>query len=189
VVELFSSDGPRRIFFQADGTEITPGDVSATGGLLRQKPDITAADGVSVTGVGVFPSPFFGTSAAAPHAAAIAGLLKSANSSFTPAQIRMALTGSAIDIEGPGVDRDSGAGIIDAFAALQALGVPGFANLELGEFTATENPGDGNGQLDPGESGKIDIQLKNSGVLDATGITATLTTSTPGVTITQGTSA
>jgi hypothetical protein len=189
VVELFSSDGPRRIFFQADGTEITPGDVSATGGLLRQKPDITAADGVSVTGVGGFPSPFFGTSAAAPHAAAIAGLLKSANSSFTPTQIRMALTGSAIDIEGPGVDRDSGAGIIDAFAALQALGVPGFANLELGAFTATENPGDGNGQLDPGESAKIDIQLKNTGVLDATGITATLTTSTPGVTITQGTSA
>jgi hypothetical protein len=189
VVETFSSDGPRRVFFQADGTAITPGDVSATGGLLRQKPDITAADGVSVTGVGGFPSPFFGTSAAAPHAAAIAGLLKSANPSFTPAQIRMALTGSAIDIEGPGVDRDSGAGIIDAFAALQALGVPGFANLELGAFTATENSGDGNGRIDPGESAKIDIQLKNSGVLNATGVTATLTTSTPGVTITQGTSA
>src|SRR5262245_34675008 len=188
-VETFSSDGPRRIFFQADGTPITPGDFSATGGLLRQKPDITAADGVSVTGVGGFPSPFFGTSAAAPHAAAIAGLLKSANPSFTPAQIRAALTGSAIDIEGPGVDRDSGAGIIDAFAALQALGVPGFANLELGAFTATENSGDGNGQIDPGESAKIDIQLKNTGVLGATGVTATLTSSTPGVTIAQGTSA
>src|SRR5262249_10697746 len=91
VVERFSSDGPRRIFFQADGTPITPGDFSATGGLLRQKPDITAADGVSITGVGGFPSPFFGTSAAAPHAAAIAALLKSANPSFTPAQIRAAL--------------------------------------------------------------------------------------------------
>jgi hypothetical protein len=189
VVETFSSDGPRRIFYQADGTPITPGDVSATGGTLRQKPDITAADGVSVTGVGGFPSPFFGTSAAAPHAAAIAGLLKSANSSFTPAQIRAALTGSAIDIEGPGVDRDSGAGIIDAFAALQFLGVPGFANVQLGAFTATENPGDGDGRIEPGESAKIDIQLKNTGVLDATGIMATLTTSTPGVTITQGTSA
>ncbi len=189
VVETFSSDGPRRIFFQADGTAITPGNFLATGGLLRQKPDITAADGVSVTGVGGFPSPFFGTSAAAPHAAAIAGLLKSADPSFTPAQIRLALTGSAIDIEGPGVDRDSGAGIIDAFAALQALGVPGFANLELGAVTATENSGDGDGQIEPGESGKIDIQLKNTGVLGATGITATLTTSTPGVTITQGTSA
>src|SRR5262249_54727761 len=43
---------------------------------------------------------------------------------FTPAQIRAALIGSAIDIEAPGVDRDSGAGIIDAVAALQAIGVP-----------------------------------------------------------------
>jgi len=124
VVELFSSDGPRRVFYRADGTPITPGNFSSTGGLLRQKPDITAADGVSVTGVGGFPSPFFGTSAAAPHAAAIAGLLKSASPSSTPAQIRAALTGSAIDIEAPGVDRDSGAGIIDTIAALQALGVP-----------------------------------------------------------------
>src|SRR5262249_14850222 len=83
----------------------------------------------------------------------------------------------------------AGAGIIDAFAALQALGVPGFANLELAAFTATENSGDGNGRIDPGESARIDIQLKNSGVLSATGITATLTTSTPGVTITQGAAA
>lgn len=185
VVENFSSDGPRRIFYQADGTPITPGDFLATGGLLRQKPDITAADGVAVTGVGGFPSPFFGTSAAAPHAAAIAGLLKSANPSFTPAQIRAALTGSAIDIEGPGVDRDSGAGIIDAFAALQFLGVPGFANIELGAVTASENPGDGNGQIDAGEGARLAIPLKNSGVLDATGVTASLTTSTPGVIITQ----
>jgi hypothetical protein len=179
VVEAFSSDGPRRIFFQADGTPITPGDVSATGGLVRQKPDITAADGVSVTGVGGFGSPFFGTSAAAPHAGAIAALLKSANPSFTPAQIRTALTSTAIDIEAPGVDRDSGAGIIDAFAALQFLGVPGFANIELGAVTETENTGG---------SARLDIQLKNTGVLDATSITAALTTSTPGVTITQGAS-
>ncbi|HEY7181700.1 MAG TPA: post-COAP-1 domain-containing protein, partial [Blastocatellia bacterium] len=185
VVETFSSDGPRRVFFQADGTPITPGDFLATGGLLRQKPDITAADGVSVTGVGGFGSPFFGTSAAAPHAGAIAGLLKSANPSFTPAQIRAALTGSAIDIEAPGVDRDSGAGIIDAFAALQFLGVPGFANVELGAVAASENPGDGNGQIDAGEGARLAIQLKNSGVLDATGVTATLATSTPGVIITQ----
>src|SRR5262249_52993836 len=50
-IETFSSDGPRRLFFQPNGTPFTPGDSSATGGILRQKPDITAADGVSVTGV------------------------------------------------------------------------------------------------------------------------------------------
>jgi len=188
-VELFSSDGPRRIFYNANSTPITPGDVSSTGGTLLQKPDITAADGVMVTGVGGFPSPFFGTSAAAPHAAAIAGLIKSAGS-FTNAQIRTALTSTAIDIEAAGVDRDAGAGIVMAFEALNSLGVPGQANLELGTVTAMENPGDADGALEPGEGGKLTIQLKNSGVLDATGIIATLTTVTPGVTVTApGTSA
>jgi hypothetical protein len=86
-VECFSSDGPRRILYNANSTPITPGNVSSTGGTLRQKPDITAADGVAVTGVGGFPNPFYGTSAAAPHAGAIAALVKSANPSLTPAQI------------------------------------------------------------------------------------------------------
>ena len=76
VTETFSADGPRRIFFLENGTAITPGNFSSTGGTLRQKPDITAADRVSVTGVGGFPTTFSGTSAAAPHAGAIAGLLK-----------------------------------------------------------------------------------------------------------------
>src|SRR5262245_38436125 len=185
VVETFSSDGPRRIFYQADGTPITPGNFLDTGGLLLQKPDVTAADGVAVTGVGGFPNPFFGTSAAAPHAAAIAGLVKSANPSLTPAQIRTALTSTAIDIEGPGVDRDSGAGILDAFAAVQSMGVPGFDFHYLDEVASTKNSEDGNGQIDPGETGNLAIQLKNNGVLGATGITATLTTSTPGVIINQ----
>ena len=49
VVEQFSSDGLRRIFYNADGTAITPGNVSSTGGQLLQKPDVTAADGVTTT--------------------------------------------------------------------------------------------------------------------------------------------
>ncbi len=40
----------------------------------RTKPDISAIDGVSVSGAGRFPRPFFGTSAAAPHVAGIAAL-------------------------------------------------------------------------------------------------------------------
>lgn len=41
----------------------------------RTKPDVTAIDGVSVTGAGSFENPFYGTSAAAPHAAGVAALL------------------------------------------------------------------------------------------------------------------
>ncbi len=185
VLETFSSDGPRRVFFQANGTPYTPGNVSATGGVVRQKPDITAADGVAVTGVGGFGSPFFGTSAAAPHAAAIAGLIKSAGA-FTNAQVRTALTSTAIDIEAPGVDRDSGAGIIMALEALKSLNPPGGkAYLSLGTITVSEVVGNGNGVIEPGETGALLLPLTNVGVLTATNVQATLSTTTPGITITK----
>ena len=184
VLETFSSDGPRRVFYQANGTPYTPGNFSATGGTLRQKPDITAADGVAVTGVGGFGSPFFGTSAAAPHAAAIAGLLKSAGA-FTNAQVRTALTSTAIDIETPGVDRDSGAGIVMALEALKSLNVPGKAFLSLGTITVSEVVGNGNGVIEPGETGALLLPLTNAGVVTATNVQATLSTATPGITVLQ----
>jgi hypothetical protein len=183
--EFFSSDGLRHIFFNGDSTAITPGNFSATGGTTLNKPDITAADGVSVTGVGGFGSPFFGTSAAAPAAAGVAALVLSAKPSLTAAQMRTALTSTAIDISTPGFDRNSGSGIVMALPAINSLGVPGFANPELGIITATENPGNGNGIIERGEGAAILIQLKNmTGVHAATGITATLTSSTPGVVVT-----
>ena len=117
--ELFTSDGPRRIFFNADSSAITPGDFSSTGGLLLQKPDITAADGVACAAPGF--NPFFGTSAAAPHAGAIAALVKSFNPALTPAQIKTILTSTAIDIEAAGWDRDTGFGIVMANQALASL--------------------------------------------------------------------
>ena len=123
VVETFSSDGPRRIFFAGSGAAFTPGNFSSTGGVVLQKPDMTAADGVSVTGAGGFPSPFFGTSAAAPHAAAIAALVWSRNLGLTASQVRAFLLLSAIDIETPGVDRDAGFGIVMADTAV-ALAPP-----------------------------------------------------------------
>lgn len=117
-VELFSSDGPRRIFYNPAGTALTPGNFSSTGGVLLQKPDLAAADGVSVFVAGF--SPFFGTSAAAPHAAAIAALLKSYHSSLTPAQIRATLTSSAIEAMATGPDRNAGYGIVMPIPALLA---------------------------------------------------------------------
>ena len=81
-VEPFSSDGPRRMFYDANGNPVTPGDFLSTGGEVRRVPDLTAADGVAVATPAF--NPFFGTSAAAAHAAAIAGLLLSAGAS--PAQ-------------------------------------------------------------------------------------------------------
>ncbi|MBZ5520637.1 MAG: S8 family serine peptidase [Acidobacteriia bacterium] len=184
--EFFSSDGLRHIFFNADSTAITPGDFSATGGSILNKPDITAADGVSVTGVGGFGSPFFGTSAAAPSAASVAALVLSAQPMITAAQMRTALTSTAIDIMAPGFDRDAGNGIVMALPAIQSLGVAGTANPALAVITGNENPGNGNGVIERGEGGILSIQLKNTGgVRAATAVTATLTSSTPGVIITR----
>jgi subtilase family protein len=120
--ERFTSDGQRHMFYNADGTALTPGNVSSTGGATRAKPDITAADGVATSVAGF--QPFYGTSAAAPHAAAIAALLLSGKPTATPAEIRTALVSSAIDLGAPGYDPVTGNGVIMAGPALAALGVP-----------------------------------------------------------------
>ncbi|HEY6393192.1 MAG TPA: S8 family serine peptidase [Bryobacteraceae bacterium] len=118
--EVFSSDGPRKMFFNADGTPITPGNFlfGTNGGTTFQKPDFTAADGVSAKTPGF--NPFFGTSAAAPHAAAVAALVKSAKPSLTGPQIRTILINTALDNMAIGVDRDGGYGIVMAKAAVTA---------------------------------------------------------------------
>jgi len=119
-IEPFSSDGPRKIFYDPDGTEITPGNLlfSTNGGTTLAKPDVTAADGVFTKTPGFLP--FFGTSAAAPHAAAIAALVKSAKPSLTNVQIKTILFTTALDNMAAGVDRDSGWGIVMALPAVQA---------------------------------------------------------------------
>jgi hypothetical protein len=187
--ETFSSDGPRRSFFQGDGTAFTPGNFSSTGGSVFQQPLIAASDGNSVTGVGGFGSPFFGTSCAAPAAAAIAGLIKSANPALTPAQIKTALTSTAIDVEAAGVDRDTGYGVVMPYPAMQSLALAGKAFLEFNGVTATETCCNLNTLIEPGEGGSLLVNLKNTGLANATGITTTLTTSTPSVGVLQTSSA
>jgi subtilase family protein len=185
IVEAFSSDGPRHIFFAANGAPLTAGagNLLAGGGVVLQKPDVTAADGVSVSGVGGFGSPFFGTSAAAPHAAAIAALVKSANPALGAAEIRGVLTSTAIDIETPGIDRDSGAGILMARAAVGATGIAGTAFLQLENAVLAENPGNHDGVVEPGEGAALSLTLKNYGVLPANGIAASISSPTAGITI------
>ena len=119
VTEYFSSDGPRRIFFNADGSEMAAGVRTAPGGTLRQKPVLASSDGITD-----FFNPFYGTSAAAPHAAAIAALVLSANPALQSQPTRMfnLLTGSCIPFDtafGPLPNRDTGYGMLDAYLAVQ----------------------------------------------------------------------
>lgn len=182
-VETFSTDGPRRVFFDAAGNPVTPGNFSSTGGFVRQKPDIAATDGVTTT----LPSnsglnPFYGTSAAAPHAAAIAALLKSYNPLLTSAQVRAILTGTALDNMALGLDQDSGSGIVMAFQALQGAPVPSPLPI-LNVVTNIVTGGNGNGIIDINECDSFALVLSNSGLTNATGVQASITSFTPGVTI------
>jgi len=120
-VESFSSDGPRRIFFESDGTPITPGNFSSTGGRLLAKPDFTAADGVDTTLTPLGLKHFYGTSAAAPHAGAIAALLKAINPKLTNAEIISAMKKTAIHPKVNGDPTDTGAGILRADLAADLI--------------------------------------------------------------------
>lgn len=187
-VELFSSDGGRRVFYNRDGSPIKPGKftIASGGGELRQKPDIAGADGVSTT----LPSftglnPFYGTSAAAPHVGAVAALLKSGKPSLTSKQIRDALKASALDIEANGVDRDAGSGIAFAPDALKKAGVEGAVYLEKKSVTLTPI---GSDAVLPGGSAQMRVQIVNNGGAKATAVTATLSSTSPDVTITQASS-
>jgi hypothetical protein len=121
VTESFSCDGPRKHFYNPDGSEITPGNLSSTGGAEIYNPDIAAADGVS-TSLSAF-TPFYGTSAAAPHAAAIAALVWCAQPSFNNADVRAILEDSCLYIDegvfGAGFNIVSGNGVVMANYALE----------------------------------------------------------------------
>ena len=92
VLESFSSDGGTPLLFADDGTRLASP-------LDLHKVDFVAPDGVSTTVSGF--SSFYGTSAAAPHAAGVAALLKQYRSSLTPTQIYADLKNTAIAMANP----------------------------------------------------------------------------------------
>jgi subtilisin-like proprotein convertase family protein len=172
-VENFSSDGPRRIFFNPDGSAITPGNYSSTGGFVVSKPDLTAADGVSTTVTNL--NPFFGTSAAAPHAAAIAALVWSYSPLLTATAVNHILTSSTLDIEGPGIDRNSGEGIVMAYPAVAKT--PQLI-LQAVQFQDANT----NGYVDANECASVVLTLQNPGTNQPlANISGVLTASTPAV--------
>jgi len=92
------------------------------------KPDIAAVDMVTVSDTTTFAPRFRGSSAAAPHVAAVAALLLEAQPELLAADggnphlerrlIRDLLTETARDLPPSGRDHESGAGLLDAEAAL-----------------------------------------------------------------------
>lgn len=121
----FSSRGGTPILIDAFGNDIAP--------IIRQKPDVVGPDGTNTTFFG-FDSDgdgfgnFSGTSAAAPHVAAVAALLLEKDASLTPDQIRTILQTTAVDMDDPetsefdtGFDFATGFGFVQADRALASI--------------------------------------------------------------------
>jgi subtilisin family serine protease len=91
----------------------------------RVKPDIAAQDSVSSGTYGPFrdacPSGFAGTSAASPTLAGAAALVKQANPTFKAVQLQAFLQQkAAVDVGAPGVDDQTGAGMLRLPSTLSA---------------------------------------------------------------------
>lgn len=123
-VERYSSRGPVTHYFgPVEGSTpalplLTPEEVA--------KPDLSATDCGATTFFATFTGGtwrFCGTSAAAPHAAAVAALLRQAEPTLTEQQVRKAMTATAspVGIFGP---RAAGAGLVNALAAIGGLPGP-----------------------------------------------------------------
>jgi hypothetical protein len=131
-LERYSSAGGDPILFDTSGNRLATPEV-------RQKPDFVGPDGVNNTMLGrtqsittgvlgcednaSFPN-FFGTSAAAPHAAAAAALMLQANAALTPAQIITALQNSALAMgssSSGSYDYNDGHGFVQVDAAFAQL--------------------------------------------------------------------
>jgi hypothetical protein len=137
-LETYSSAGGDPTLFDTSGNRLaTP--------VIRQKPDFVGPDGVNNTMLGdtladqkqsittsiagcedneSFPN-FFGTSAAAPHAAATAALMLQANPALTPTLIITAMQTSALPMTGDGTstsyDYDDGHGFVQMAAAFSQI--------------------------------------------------------------------
>jgi Domain of unknown function (DUF4214)/Subtilase family len=135
VLDSYSSAGGTPILFNLAG--------NPTSDPRTNKPGIVAPDCANTTffvsGVDLEPDAvpnFCGTSAAAPHAAAVAALLLDLKPTLTPTQIYETLEETAINIGAPGFDNDSGFGLIQADAAL--VGHPDFVRQQYLDFLDRE---------------------------------------------------
>ncbi|MEW6061311.1 MAG: S8 family serine peptidase [Bacteroidota bacterium] len=154
-------------------------DISAPGG------DFSSGNRKGFLSTVVHPSSFFsnqqyvefqGTSMASPFVAALAGLVKSKNKSWSPAQVMFQITGTAdnIDAKNPSYVGKLGYGRINAYRALTETPAPPKPNLEFVSFSIDDAVGgNGNGVLEAGESATLKVIIRNDWG-DAQNLTAVL---------------
>jgi Subtilase family len=123
VPEPYSAPGPVTHFF---GPVTGASAAAPIAERIIPKPDLAATDGGANTFFGELVAGtwrFFGTSAAAPHAAAVAALLRQANPGASQAQVRSTLRETAVPVGSAGADV-VGAGLVNAFTAVERIALP-----------------------------------------------------------------
>jgi len=120
IVEPYSSRGPTTHYYgPVTSVDPAPAIIPQT----IDKPDLSATDCGVTTFFGLLDGTdwrFCGTSAAAPHAAAVAALQYDERPSASFAQIRAAQTDTAVSV-GPFGPNAAGAGLLDALAAVRRI--------------------------------------------------------------------
>jgi hypothetical protein len=120
VMEAFSSRGPvASLFAPVNGTTAA---AALSPPLTLVKPDVSATDRGITTFFGSG-NRFSGTSAAAPHAAAVGALQLSANPTLSKSELELAQKNTARPVGAFGPN-DMGAGLIDAQAAIASVPPP-----------------------------------------------------------------
>ncbi|HET9162064.1 MAG TPA: S8 family serine peptidase [Solirubrobacterales bacterium] len=140
VPEEYSSRGPvRHEYGPVQGASPAP---RLAAPETIEKPDFVATD-CGVTTFFAFLAGgkwrFCGTSAAAPHAAAVAALMLQRNSTLAPAEVRAKLAGTARPVGSFGSDA-IGAGLIDAVNALEGTSPSEPAPVKVPPDTAVPTP-------------------------------------------------
>jgi len=126
VADWYSSDGPRLMFYNQSGSAYTTSLLSGGGKTLR-KPDVMGASSVSCATPGF--TPFPGTSSAAPHIAAIVGLMLEACPNLTIDDAKDVLFRSSFSSSG--WTAASGYGAVNAQEAVRLASEMGTPNLEF----------------------------------------------------------
>jgi subtilisin family serine protease len=153
-IERYSSRGPVTHYFgPVEGS--SPAAQLGSPEVLA-KPDLAATDCGATTFFASFSAGvwrFCGTSAAAPHAAAVAALVRQAKPNLPAQQIRAALTDTAAPV-GTFTPEAAGAGLVDAFAAIDGLPGP----IEGGDGSSEQTPALESSE-EPSSAGPVQIVL------------------------------
>jgi Subtilase family len=137
--EPYSSRGPVTHYF---GPVLGSAPAAAIPAQFISKPDLVATDCGATTffahqEAGIWR--FCGTSAATPHAAAVAALIRQANPGASATQVRAALTDTARPLGAFG-PQAIGAGLVDADAAVAALALPPTVTITRAPVALSRDP-------------------------------------------------